>query len=217
MNHPPSSYGIWFYCDCAPPTISLWLLLCLWLWGIFFGEFQCLPVDDFPAVSCDSGTLTRGVSQIFFEHLLWAEQCVATGETMMNNFESQTCSFAQLFSRQDPCISGTFHWVWLKGSPINIGSSRSISQIYSSPCPVLESVLTAADEEIGQTPISPLRKMFSTYFPPMSLTEGVWDSFHCVFNLIPYIWIWLILFNVCGKVSVDFLFGSLYLDGFQGS
>ena len=33
--HPPSSYGIWFYCDCAPPTISLWLLLCLWMWGIF--------------------------------------------------------------------------------------------------------------------------------------------------------------------------------------
>ena len=33
VSHPPSSYGIWFYCDCAPPTISLRLLLCLW--GIF--------------------------------------------------------------------------------------------------------------------------------------------------------------------------------------
>ena len=32
LSHPPSGYGIWFYCDCAPPTISLWLLLCLWLW-----------------------------------------------------------------------------------------------------------------------------------------------------------------------------------------
>ena len=39
VSHPPSSYGIWFYCDRAPPTISLWLLLCLWMWGIFFGEF----------------------------------------------------------------------------------------------------------------------------------------------------------------------------------
>ena len=38
MSHPPISYGIWFYCDCAPPTISLWLLLCLWMWVIFFGE-----------------------------------------------------------------------------------------------------------------------------------------------------------------------------------
>ena len=27
VSHPPSSYGIWFYCDCSPPTISLWLLL----------------------------------------------------------------------------------------------------------------------------------------------------------------------------------------------
>ena len=54
VSHPPSSYGIWFYCDCAPPTVSLWLLLCLWMWGIFFGEFQCPPVDDCPAASCDS-------------------------------------------------------------------------------------------------------------------------------------------------------------------
>ena len=22
VSHPPSGYGIWFYCDCAPPTIS---------------------------------------------------------------------------------------------------------------------------------------------------------------------------------------------------
>ena len=34
VSHPPSSYGIWFYCDCTPPTVSLWLLLCLWIWGI---------------------------------------------------------------------------------------------------------------------------------------------------------------------------------------
>ena len=47
---PTQQFGVWFYCDCAPPTISLWLLLCLWMWGIFFGEFQCLPVDDCSAV-----------------------------------------------------------------------------------------------------------------------------------------------------------------------
>ena len=29
VSHPPSSYGIWFYCDCVPPTISLRLLVCL--------------------------------------------------------------------------------------------------------------------------------------------------------------------------------------------
>ena len=60
VSHPPSSYGIWFYCDCAPPTVSLWLLLCLWMWGIFFGEFQCLPVDECSAVSSDSIALARG-------------------------------------------------------------------------------------------------------------------------------------------------------------
>ena len=64
--HPPSSYGIWFYCDCTPPTISLWLLLCPWMWGIFFGEFQCLPVNDCSAVSCDSGALGRGSGRTSF-------------------------------------------------------------------------------------------------------------------------------------------------------
>ena len=59
VSHSPSGYGIWFYGDCAPPTVSLWFLLCLWMWGIFFGEFQCLPVNDCSAVSCDSGVLTR--------------------------------------------------------------------------------------------------------------------------------------------------------------
>ena len=34
--------------DCTPPTIVLQLLLCLWLWAIFFGGFQlefalCFP------------------------------------------------------------------------------------------------------------------------------------------------------------------------------
>ena len=49
--------------------ILLWLhpsyhltvaFLCLWMWDIFFGEVQCLPVDDCPAASCDSGVLARG-------------------------------------------------------------------------------------------------------------------------------------------------------------
>ena len=63
VSHPPSSYGIWFYCDFTPPIISLQLLLCLWMWGIFFGEFQCLLVNDCSAVSCDSGGLARGSPQ----------------------------------------------------------------------------------------------------------------------------------------------------------
>ena len=59
LSHLPTSYVIWFYCNCAPLTVSLWFLLCLWMWGIFFGEFQCLPVNDCSAHSCDSGALAR--------------------------------------------------------------------------------------------------------------------------------------------------------------
>ena len=71
VGHPPSSYGIWFYCDWAPPTISLWLVLCLLMWGIFFGEFQCIPVDDCSAVSCDSGVLAIGIeSTLFYSAIL---------------------------------------------------------------------------------------------------------------------------------------------------
>ena len=66
VSHPPSSCGIWFYCDCAPPAISLWLLLFLWMWGIFFGEFQCLPVKDCSALSCDSAVLARGSESMSF-------------------------------------------------------------------------------------------------------------------------------------------------------
>ena len=36
MDCSSRSYGIWFYHDCIPPTILLQLLLCPWLWGIFF-------------------------------------------------------------------------------------------------------------------------------------------------------------------------------------
>ena len=46
VSYPPSSYGIWFYYDCAPPTVSLQPLFCLWMWAIVFGEFLCLPVQQ---------------------------------------------------------------------------------------------------------------------------------------------------------------------------
>ena len=35
VGHPPSGWGVWFYCDGALPTILLKLLLCLWMWDIF--------------------------------------------------------------------------------------------------------------------------------------------------------------------------------------
>ena len=60
VSHPPNGYGIWFYCDCTPPTVLLRLFLCLCKWGFFFGEFQCHLVDNCSAVSCDSSALARG-------------------------------------------------------------------------------------------------------------------------------------------------------------
>ena len=70
VSHPHSRYGIWFYSDCAPPTVSLWLLLCPWTWGILLGEVQCLPVDDCPATSCDSGALARGSESTSYSAIL---------------------------------------------------------------------------------------------------------------------------------------------------
>ena len=76
VSHPPNGYGVWFYCDCAPPTISLRFLLCLWMSDIFFGEFQCLPVDDCSAVSCDSSALARGSDHTsFYSAILNQSSC----------------------------------------------------------------------------------------------------------------------------------------------
>ena len=76
VSHPSSGYGIWFYCDWAPPTISLWLLLCLWMWGIFIGEFQCLPVNDCSAVSYDSSALARGSESMSFYSTIFSVVCL---------------------------------------------------------------------------------------------------------------------------------------------
>ena len=41
VGHPPRLYGIWLYCECTPPTISLWLLLYVFECRMFsFGSFQ---------------------------------------------------------------------------------------------------------------------------------------------------------------------------------
>ena len=70
VSHLPAGYAICFHCDCTPPTISLQLLLCLWmcfflsfslslsLFFFFFGGFQCPPVSGYLTASCDFGALT---------------------------------------------------------------------------------------------------------------------------------------------------------------
>ena len=103
VSHPSSKYGIWFYCDCAPTTISFWLLLCLWLWDIFFGEFQCLSVNGCSAVSCDSGALARGSEcTSFYSAILnqshqmgiecWPYKAIWPPDPLSNFFHPALCS-----------------------------------------------------------------------------------------------------------------------------
>ena len=45
-------------CSVAPPAVLLGLLLCPWMWDIFFfGGIQHSPVDGCSAVSCNFGVL----------------------------------------------------------------------------------------------------------------------------------------------------------------
>ena len=44
--------------DFAPPTVLLGLLLCLWIWGIFFCGIKYSPVNGCLAASCNFGVLS---------------------------------------------------------------------------------------------------------------------------------------------------------------
>ena len=85
---------LWYNCSpvCESPTQQLWDLILLLLCpsyhltaasplsldvGYLFGEFQCLPVDDCSAVSCDSGALARGNEHTsFYSAILNQPECI---------------------------------------------------------------------------------------------------------------------------------------------
>ena len=48
------------YCKRTPPTISMWFLLCLWVYDLFFGNFpsNCFA-DSCLAVGCNFGVFMR--------------------------------------------------------------------------------------------------------------------------------------------------------------
>ena len=54
-------YGVLFYWNCAPPTISLWLILCLWMWGIFSWWD---PVSSFQRVFNQSSSVAQSCSTL---------------------------------------------------------------------------------------------------------------------------------------------------------
>ena len=54
--YPPSisgGHGFDFKHDGTPPAVLLQLLLCPWIWGIFFDGFQPSPVNGCSATSCN--------------------------------------------------------------------------------------------------------------------------------------------------------------------
>ena len=64
------------------------------MWGIFFGEFQCLPVNGCSAVSCDSGALARGSeSTSFYSAIL--------------NQDTNTFSLKHSKTKQNPVVKNT--------------------------------------------------------------------------------------------------------------
>ena len=57
VGHPPSRYGICFYRDFTPPTISLWFLFVFGHGVSFSGELQHPPVNGCSTASCSFGVL----------------------------------------------------------------------------------------------------------------------------------------------------------------
>ena len=110
VSHSPSSYRIWFYHDCTRPTVSLWLLLCLWMWGIFFGEFQCLPVDDCSAVSCDSGVLTRGSESTSFYSAILNQSCFLMIDSWLWCCLTPTASYQEAHNVSLPHCWWCYFW-----------------------------------------------------------------------------------------------------------
>ena len=86
VSHPPSSYGIWFYCDCAPPTVSFWLLLCLCIWGVFLvnssvflsmivQQLVVIPVLSLKGVSTRPSTLSSWTNLLYMYFWGVVESC----------------------------------------------------------------------------------------------------------------------------------------------
>ena len=73
VSHPPRSYGSWFYCDCTPPTVSLWLLLCLG-YGVSFlvssSVFLSMIVQQLVVIPVLSALARESESTSFYSAIL---------------------------------------------------------------------------------------------------------------------------------------------------
>ena len=68
-------------CNFAPHTGFLGLLLCPWMWGIFFGGIQHSPVDGCSAVSCKVEVLAGEDERMsFFSAVFSLQETANVGE-----------------------------------------------------------------------------------------------------------------------------------------
>ena len=100
------------------PSHSGFSFVFLWMWGIFFGEFQCLPLDDCSAVSCDSGALTRGSEHMSFYSAILNQSYVSgtLQYSLLWSFRKELAGFI--------CAIGVPYHIWL--------DFREQSQLYIS-------------------------------------------------------------------------------------
>ena len=70
--------------DFAPPAILLGLLLCLWTWGIVFGEIQHSPVNSCSAASCSFGVLAGEHECMSFYSAILCHKCNLKNDRMIS-------------------------------------------------------------------------------------------------------------------------------------
>ena len=92
VGHPPGRYGICFYRNFVL-TILLRLVLCLCMGAMFFGGFQCPPVDGCSTPSCDFGALTG------------EDECTAFHSAILNHkpFLPPLCLVGFMCSQEATC------------------------------------------------------------------------------------------------------------------
>ena len=72
VSCPTTGYGIWFYCDWVPPTISLQLLLCPWMWAILVWWGTASSVNGCSTASCDCGILMGEETTLHMDITGWS-------------------------------------------------------------------------------------------------------------------------------------------------
>ena len=72
VSCPTIGYGIWFYCDWVPPTISLQLLLCPWMWAILVWWGTTSSVNGCSTASCDCGVLMGEETTLHMDITGWS-------------------------------------------------------------------------------------------------------------------------------------------------